>query len=179
MKRHYIVVLGILLFSIGSFAQKGNNSIGVGADLGLPTGEFGQDFKTGIGLYAKGMLGVSTSGQVTFTSGYSAFKEAGDWEDFTTTISIVPLLLGYRHYFTDFFVEPQLGYSILGAKLTGADGSVLTDTDGIFTWAAGIGYVFNKKVEVSGRYQSGSKKGSTLSFFGLRLGYNFSLGHSK
>jgi hypothetical protein len=46
-------------------------------------------------------------------------------------------------------------------------------------WAAGVGYVFNNKVEVGARYQSASNNGSTLSLFGLRPGYNFSLNGSK
>jgi len=46
-------------------------------------------------------------------------------------------------------------------------------------WAAGVGYVFNNKIEVGARYQSGSNNGGTMAFFGLRLGYNFSLNGSK
>src|SRR5215510_520625 len=116
MKRTYIVVFATILLSATCFAQKGNNAIAIGGELGIPTSDFGNYFKTGVGMYTKAMYGVGKSGQVTFTSGYTAYKEAGDFNDFTTTISIVPLLFGYRHYFTNFFVEPQLGYAMFGAK---------------------------------------------------------------
>jgi hypothetical protein len=179
MKRVFLVVLATVLFFATSFAQKGNNVIGGGADLGLPMGDFGDHFKTGFGIYGKGMFGVGKAGQVTFTAGYSSFKESGDWADFTTTLNIVPLLIGYRHNFNGLFVEPQIGYSIIGAKINSAEEGIFTESDGAFTCAASIGYVFNKQVEVSARYQTGGKQGVNLGLFGLRLGYNFSLGGSK
>jgi hypothetical protein len=52
------------------------------------------------------------------------------------------------------------------------DGS---DSEGAFTWAAGAGYVFNN-IEVGARYQSSHKDGTSSSFFGVKIGYLFSLG---
>ncbi|MEI9809372.1 MAG: hypothetical protein WDO16_16705 [Bacteroidota bacterium] len=46
MKRIYLVILGVVLISASGFAQKGNNQIGVGADVSFPTGDFGDAFKT-------------------------------------------------------------------------------------------------------------------------------------
>ena len=175
MRKMYMVLLATILISAGSFGQKGKSFIGAGADLSLPAGDFGDLFKTGTGFYVKGMFGVGIAGQVTLTSGFSKFKEAGDWEDFVATESAVPLLIGYRHNFNGFFVEPQLGYGIYNYK----ENTGWTDTDGAFTWAAGIGYVFNNKIEVGARYQSGGKDGWNVQMFGLRLGYNFSLNTSK
>jgi len=178
MKRINVVIICVLFCSV-VFAQKGNNQIGIGADVSLPTGQFSNYYKTSFGGYAKAMLGVGKSGQVTFTTGYSSFQQSVQDVDFTTAISIVPLLLGYRANFNGFFVEPQLGYGVYGGKFLTADGDFFSKTTGSFMWAAGIGYVFNKKVEVSARYQVGSKNGTALSVFGLRLGYNFSLNSSK
>jgi Outer membrane protein beta-barrel domain len=179
MKKIYMAFLAAILFYASTFAQKGNNRIGVGADLSLPTSDFGTYFKTGIGVYAKGMFGVGKSGQVTFTGGYSSFKEAGTWEDFTTTITIVPLLVGYRHHFHGVFVEPQIGYGVYGNKVNSVEEGFFTESGGAFTWAAGVGYTFTKQIEVSARYQTGGQKGINFGLFGLRLGYNFSVGGSK
>jgi hypothetical protein len=180
MKRIYMVLLAAILFYTSSFAQKGNNQIGAGADLSIPVGDFGSYFKTGVGAYVKAMLGVGKSGQVTFTTGYSSFKESGDWTDFITTQTVVPLLIGYRANLNGFFVEPQIGYGIYGEKYNTADNGFSTaGSTGALTWAAGVGYVFNKKIEVSARYQSASKEGTSVTTFGLRLGYNFSLGGSN
>jgi hypothetical protein len=179
MKKIYVALLVTILIAVTSFAQKGKNFIGVGADLSLPASVFGEDFKRGIGVYVKAMLGVGEAGAVTVTTGYSAFKEIADYgDDVATTATIVPILLGYRHNFNGFFVEPQIGYALYPYKHESEDG-FYTDTEGAFTWAAGIGYVFNNKIEVSARYQTANRAGYSVGIFGLRLGYNFSLGASK
>ena len=115
---------------------------------------------------------------MTFTSGYSSFKSAGEWADFNVTQTAIPFLIGYRANFNGFFVEPQIGYGAYSEKYPEDDGFA-TDSGGAFTWAAGLGYVFNKKIELSARYQSASKEGSSVTMFGLRVGYNFSLQPSK
>ena len=179
MKQIYLVVLATMLCSVAGLAQKGNNQIGGGADLGFPTGDFGDNFKMGLGVYVKGMFGVGKAGQVTLTSGYSAFKEKGTWNDYTTTVNVIPLFIGYRHYFNSVFVEPQLGYAVYGSKYLTPDDGSYTESDGALNAAASIGYVFNKGVEISARYQTGGKDGWNVNIFGLRIGYNFSLKHAK
>lgn len=176
MKRFYLALFGAVLFSVTGFAQKGNNQVGAGADLSFPTGDFGDAFKTGIGIYVKGMYGIGTAGQVTFTTGYSGFKAKGSDEDFKITMRALPLLAGYRHHFSGFFAEPQIGYGIYSMKVKGDEVESDSDSEGAFTWALSAGYIFNKQVEVSLRYQSGEKDGGSLGLFGLRVGYNFSLG---
>src|SRR4030095_504646 len=178
MKKIYVALLVANLIAAASFAQKGKNFLGAGADMSLPAGVFGDDFKRGMGAYLKAMLGVAQSGAVTFTIGYNGFKEIADFNEVEKTAGIVPMLIGYRHNFNGFFVEPQLGYGIYPYKHNSEDG-FYTDTEGAFTWAAGLGYVFNKKIEVSARYQSANRGGYNGGVLGLRLGYNFSLSGSK
>ena len=176
MKKIYMVLLATILIYASSLAQKGNNRIGIGADISIPTSDFGSYFKTGFGGYAKALFGVGKSGQVSFTSGYSNFKAT---EGVPLTLSFIPLLIGYRANFNGFFVEPQLGYLVIGGKALTPEDELVTGSTGSFMWAAGAGYVFNNKVEISARYQMGSKQGTNLGSFGLRLGYNFSLKGSK
>jgi hypothetical protein len=152
--------------------------VGGGADLSLPLGVFADDFNRGVGFYVKGLLGVGQSGAVTFTTGYTGLKEIADFDETSTKAGIVPLLVGYRHNFNGFFVEPQLGYGLYPYKHSSWEG-FYTETGNAFTWALGAGYMFNNKIEVSARYQSGTSTGTTIGIFGLRLGYNFSLGQSK
>jgi len=179
MKRVYFAVFAIILFSAAGLAQKGNNAIGAGGDLSFPIGDFGDHFKTGFGVYVKGMFGVGKAGQVTLTSGYSGFKERGTWDDYTATVNIIPLFLGYRHYFNSLFVEPQLGYAVYGSKYSTFEDGSWTESDGAFNAAATIGYLFSKQLEVSARYQTGGKQGWNVNLFGLRAGYNFSLKPAK
>ena len=179
MRKMYMVLLATILISVSSFGQKGKNYLGVGGDISLPTSDFGNYFKTGVGGYVKAMLGVGKSGAVTLTTGYTGFKGAGDFQDVTSTQGVVPLLIGYRHNFNGFFVEPQIGYGIYPYKESSQENGFITETGSAFTWAAGMGYVFNNKIEVSARYQTGGSEGVNVGMFGLRVGYNFSLGGSK
>src|SRR5215470_6480378 len=175
MRKIYVALLVTNLITAVSFAQKGKNFIGVGADLSLPMGDFGDDFKRGMGGYVKAMLGVGQSGAVTFTIGYSGFKEIADFDETTSTAVIVPFLIGYRHNFNRFFVEPQLGYALYPYKHNSAEDGFYTTTGSAFNWALNAGYMFKNKLEVSARYQTGTSTGITVAVFGLRLGYNFSL----
>lgn len=180
MKRIYFVVIAILLMNTAGFSQKGNNSIGVGGDLSFPMGEFSNFYKTGFGAYTKALLGVARAGQISFTAGYSSFKFMTNFEGVNSTISLAPVLVGYRHNFNGFFVEPQVGYSIANIKISADElEDDITDSGGFLTWAATVGYVFNKQVEISARYQVGGTNSTKMNLFGLRLGYNFSLGAKK
>jgi hypothetical protein len=179
MKRICTVLLATVMFCAGAFAQKGNNFIGIGGDLSIPTGQFASYYRTGMGGYIKGLFGVGKSGQVTLTSGYSTFKEAVKDGDVTRTAAILPLLIGYRANFNRFFVEPQIGYALYPYKLSSPEDGFATATGNAFNWAAGIGYVFNSRIEVSARYQNGSNAGTTVGLFGLRIGYNIPLRASK
>lgn len=164
----------VLAAFAGVNAQKGNNKIGVGLDLGMPMGDFGDASKMGIGGYVKGLYGVGQSGHLTFTTGYQTFKAKNLAAGESSTTSLIPLLAGYSHSFSGFYVEPQLGYSISRNKysLQGTSGS---NSSGSFTWAAGMGYAVNG-FDIGLRYQSMANDGSTASFLGLRAGYHFMLG---
>ena len=158
---------------IGAQAQSGNNQVGVAFDLGVPTGDFGDVAKTGFGGQLRGLLGVGTAGQVSLTTGYLSFKEKEE-SGMDLKMSIIPILAGYRHNFSGFYVEPQVGYGIYGAKAT-ILGTESKDSEGAFTWAAGLGFAKNG-VDIGARYQSASKDGSTTSLVGIHIGYNFTLG---
>ena len=175
MKRVLLVALGVTLFSAISFAQKGKNQIGVAAEVGIPTGDVADVSKIGIGGSVKGLYGVGTAGQLTLTTGYIVFSGKDEIKDLfeadKISNSIIPVLAGYRHNFSGFYAEPQLGYSFLNSRVKGGDFDG-KESDGAFTWAAGLGYVFNK-FEVGARYQSMHSDGESSAFIGIRVGYNF------
>lgn len=169
MRKFLFVTVLVVASFIGVNAQKGNNQIGVAFDLGIPTGDLGDMVKTGFGGQVRGLLGVGTAGQVSLTAGWSTFKEKEE-TGVNLKENIIPVLLGYRHNFNGFYVEPQVGYGSYATKSDLVDGS-----DGAFTWAAGIGYA-KSGIDVGARYQSGHKDGSSLSLIGIHIGYNFTLG---
>jgi len=156
-------------------AQQGKNQIGIAAEAALPLGDFADSHKTGIGGSVKGLFGIGQAGQITFTTGYTSFKGEESTDDFKYTATIIPLLAGYRHNFTGgLYVEPQLGYGIYGSKVEIMDEDE-TDLEGAFTYAIGLGFAASG-FDAGVRYQGASKDGSTTSFVGIRVGYNFTLG---
>lgn len=176
--RKILFASAFAIFSfIGAKAQTGNNQVGIALDAGIPTGDFGDAFKTGFGGQLRGLLGIGTAGQVTLTTGYSSFRAKSEVEDAEgadkVTFSVIPILVGYRHNFNGIYIEPQAGYGSYRGKVEAA-GVSAKESDGAFTWAAGIGYAKNG-VDVGARYQSAEKDGST-SFIGIHIGYNFTLG---
>lgn len=177
MKKIFLTIIGAGLFSIASFAQAGKNQISLSGNVATPTGDFKEFTKVGFGGTVKALYGVGKSGQITLTSGYVAFSAKDLYKDLLEADkinqSIIPILAGYRHNFSGFYVEPQVGYGVYAAKIKGGDfdGS---DSNGAFTWAAGVGYVFGN-IDLGALYQSGHKDGESNGFAGLRVAYNFSL----
>jgi len=168
MRKILFATVFVVASFIGANAQSGNNQIGIAFDAGIPTGDFGDGFKTGFGGQVRGLLGVGTAGQVSLTTGFSTFKEKEE-TGANFKMNIIPVLLGYRHNFSGIYVEPQVGYGSYAFKSDLGDAS-----DGAFTWAVGLGYAKNG-IDVGARYQSGQKDGS-IALIGLHLGYNFTLG---
>ena len=178
MKKVFLAFFGVVLFSAAAMAQTGKNQVSVGPELAIPTGDMSDMSKLGFGATVKGLYGIGTAGQITLTTGFVSVGAKNEYKQLLgaskITQSIIPILAGYRHNFKSFYVEPQVGYGIYSAKIKGGmfDGK---ESDGAFTWAAGVGYVFTNNIEVGARYQSGHKDGTSTGLFGLRVAYNFSL----
>lgn len=168
-----LLVLSILLMGVAANAQRGTTEIGVGAEAGLPLGDFGKGFKAGFGGYAKALFGVGFAGQVTATTGYSAFTAKGSSTEEKVTLYLVPILAGYRQNFNGFYVEPQAGIGIYGAKVK-VMGESASSSETKFTWAAGVGYEKNS-IDIGVRYQRGEFEGGSISMVGIRVGYNFQI----
>lgn len=178
MKKFFLLLM-VSAMSITGFSQKGNNAIGVGADIGIPVGDFSSLCGVGIGAYLKGLYGVASAGQLSFTTGYSIFKVKEDVQNASgvdkLNVRMTPLLLGYRHNLNGIYFEPQLGYGILSAKATLGNVSA-TDSDGAFAYGIGLGAAMQKGFDVGASYLSLSKDGSSTSWISIHIGYNFSLG---
>ena len=174
------VLLAICIAAISSvsYGQKGSNAIGIGADLGLPMGDFGDIAKFGIGGYVKFLYGIGEAGQLTLTTGYQSYKAKDEYTEFfeadKINFSIIPVLVGYRHNFNGFYVEPAVGYGSFGTKIKAEDIDV-SGSNGGFAYAAGVGFA-KSGFDVSVRYQGISVNSSNISLIGIRIGYNISLG---
>lgn len=177
MKKLSLFIAGIILFAATGMAQLGTKQLSIAADASAPTGAWSDFSKAGYGTTVKLLYGISRTGQVTFTSGYTTLYATDLFKVMVDASKvrqyIVPVLAGYRHSFNKFYVEPQVGYGIYGVNIK--EGLLEgRETSGAFTWAAGAGFVFNN-IELGARYQSAHRNGETNALVGVRLGYNFSL----
>jgi hypothetical protein len=173
--RKLILVFASVIALSSAHAQTGKNQVGIAFEAGLPMGDFKDAVKTGFGGSIKYLHGVGSAGQVSLTSGYTTYKAKDVPSDYSASMSIIPILVGYRHNFSGAYVEPQLGYGIYGSKVKGG-GFDESSSDGAFTYAIGVGYAMEQGLDLGVRYQSASKNSFDFSVIGLHIGYNFSLG---
>jgi hypothetical protein len=179
MKHIYILLIAISISGF-SFAQSGNHQIIAGVELGLPVGDF-NGYKAGFGFIGKALFGFSDHSQIGFTTGYTAFKAKGSTDDYKVKTSVVPFLATYRHHFSIFYLEPQLGFgsytTTIKEEVSGNEQKT-TIKDGAFTWAVGAGLQVSS-IDLGIRYQAGHKDGGTVGFFGIHAGYIFQGGGRK
>ncbi|RZJ25413.1 MAG: hypothetical protein EOO48_13690 [Flavobacterium sp.] len=173
-----LLLLVVLTMSLAGFSQKGKNAVGIGAEVGIPIGDFSSLCGVGVGGYFKALYGVGSAGQMTFTTGYSVFKVKEEIRVASgvdkVNVRITPLLLGYRQNFSGFYLEPQLGYGLLSAKATLGSVSA-TESDGAFTYGTAFGAALQNGLDIGASYRSMSKDGSSTSWISINIGYNFSL----
>lgn len=173
MRKVFLTAAAIIGIATASWAQAGKNQLGIGAEIGLHTGEGGG---SAFGGTAKYLHGVGTAGQVTLTAGaqFDSESEAG----FKVTGTQIPVLLGYRHHFNGLYVEPQVGYLSTKMTVTENGQKVLSASDGAFAYAVGGGYAFTNGLDLGVSFRNGAKSGYTGQIV-FRAGINFSLGSSK
>lgn len=173
MKKYLLSAFAILFVSSFAFAQKGEISASIGADVALPLGNFGKATSIGIGGTAKGLYGISDQGDITLTVGYIKF---GEKDNSGVSWGMVPIMPGYRHTFDGFYLEPQLGLvntkvkSKLLEELGGLFGTGAFNTSSTnFSYALGGGIMMGK-LDLGLRFQGVSSAGSA-NFVAARVGY--------
>ena len=179
MKKLLLICLLSAAFSFGAFAQQGSIHLNVGAEGAFPIGDWSEGYNIGFGASGKGLYGVSDAGQAGLNLGWNRFGMKDDIdEDFSASISIVPVFAVYRHYFGGLYVEPQAGLSIVKSKITvsGTDMGSFSGSGSStsFGYAAGLGYLMGD-IDISARYQGFSESGMNGGFAALRVAYSFSL----
>ena len=169
MKRIYTLSITLFLLIQAGYAQKGNNQINLGPELDLPIGNFHTAYSVGFGGTIKGLYGVGTAGQISLTTGYLHFKGksgSNNGYDYSgQTFAIIPYLLGYRHNFKPWYIEPQVG---MASYTTKTSGFKFNETR--FTYGLGGGYT-TSNLDLGLRFQS--HEGASLLAF--RVAYNINL----
>lgn len=160
-----------------AMAQVGKATLGIGVDVGVPTGDFNLTQKIGIGGTADFGYNVGPSTALTLTAGYISFSGDEPVANFKyPAVNTIPIKAGVRYFVAPgFYLEPQLGYTSISTPNSNTSGT------GGFTYAAKAGYRLTKSLDLSARYEgiNGKHKATDhkfdFSFLGFRLGYNFGL----
>jgi len=187
----YVLLAGALVLSAFTNTSKAadNGRFSVGAELGLPMGDFGDAANMGFGGSLRYEMPMGDNLGLTATAGYLMFSgkdqdfggitiKGGDW-------SMIPIQVGAKYYFQEqqdgFYGMVELGvhstkYTIpsytttfYGVSVTVPEVSA-SSTD--LSYAPEIGYHL-ANIDLGLRYQMVATEGSTTSYLGLRLAYVF------
>ncbi|CAN5444478.1 hypothetical protein BH09BAC6_BH09BAC6_07880 [soil metagenome] len=164
-----VLLIAVNIFAFGyCFAQKGNNQIGIGAEVNFfASNGYSSIYNPGIGGNVKGLYGIGSASQLTLGAAFSSFSGKSSSIYGNQTLSLVPILAGYRYNLkSGFYGEAQAGLALLTTKATGDS---FTQTN--FAAAINIGYVTHG-FDISARYYT---EGDVISTVAFRLAYNFSL----
>ncbi|MDX1326139.1 MAG: hypothetical protein R3299_00445 [Arenibacter sp.] len=171
MKKRLLTTAFSLLVAIVGFAQDGFHKIGVGAEIGLPMGNFSNGYNVGIGATGKIYYGLNDDANITGTLGYIRFGlDAGP--DASGHLGMIPIMFGYHHSFDGWYVEPQVGLVSLNSKFsnTGFGAGAWNYSSTEVSLSLGGGYSM-------GDWDFGLRYHivSNANFLGARVAYKFEL----
>ncbi len=183
-----LTVLVVTIFAAGfGFAQP-KNHIGIGLNLSLPMGTFGDNAGIGIGGTVSYEMGFTPNITGIVSAGY--IKYGG--KDITTpyyTLSYgysdIPIMVGAKYYFTPknpLYAIAQIGFQIFNANATSSSTvpgySYTFSASGSsteFAFAVGAGYEIpigpKNAIDVTGTFNLISN----LNYIGARVAYRFGM----
>ena len=135
----------------------------VGPELGIPTGNFNIVYTAAIGATAQADYMVTSDAAITANTGIIEFlgKKITGTNLKYQSVGLIPLLAGVKYYFI-----PKL----YGSAQLGATFSVQSNGKTTFTYAPGIGYKVNDKIDALLKYTGYSGNGGAI---GVRVGFTF------
>ena len=173
MKKQLLFSVLSFFLAISMYAQNGFHKIGVGAEVALPMGNFGDAYNIGFGVTGKVYYALNEEADITGTLGYLHFGLDTGSSDITGNISMIPIMFGYRHNFNGFYAEPQVGFVALSSKVkmsgmfSGFNG---TTSSTEVSLSLGGGYAMDEW-DFGLRYQIVNE----ANFVAARVAYNFSI----
>lgn len=171
-KIFFFNVVASLFFFTNTNAQSSSQiaepRLGIGFDVGLPIGDFGDFANYGTGGSILYQHPVSESLNITGNVGYIRFNGKETIGTLKYRQSFIPIKVGVRYFIT----KNVYGTAEAGSSIATANGSGVS-----FIYAPGLGFeipVSNTgSLDIGARYEGWVKNTGTLSFVGLRVGYNF------
>ncbi len=185
-----IVVLAMVL-CVGSANAQGKFDLGVGADVLIPMGTFGDAVSTGFGGSVRGQYNLSPMAAVGLTVGYYTWsgKDVSGFK--MPNFKGLPIRVFGKYYFMPAGATRVYGIAELGLFFSSVDvpsqtiggitigGGSASSSD--FNYAPGIGIEVpmgsgNTMFDASIRYDGIATSGSSSGSLGARVGVNFGLG---
>lgn len=172
MKKLSLVAIIILFASISLFAQK--QGISIGGNVYFPVGDWSDYANTGWGGSATYEHQLSKEVAGVLYSGYTTFSG-----DVGSDVTIVPLLVGAKFYFTpkwDWYLAGMLGVDFITADVSTTIGGQTYSTSASSTEFAGnINFGYEVKTSDKGAVDisAGFVYVDQFSYFGMRLAYIF------
>jgi hypothetical protein len=170
-----LLLLVVITVAHAAFAQDKSKSmnnmadkkfdLSIGLETALPLGDFKLDYNFAIGGSAKVAYNFNEQMAATLQAGYVVFEAKTFGGIKFPNTRLRPIKAGFRYMLPPqgFYVEPQLGISI--GNGTSA-----------FTYALNVGYMYNRMIDVSIRYENFDQYSEAAGFIGLRIAYNIPFG---
>lgn len=184
MKRKLITVLAALGMSVAGVAQLG--PVSLGAELALPTGDFGESYPLGYGVSLGYEQPVGEIVGVTLQAGYIMLGIDDAVSTLIDKSSMVPIQVGAKFYSNDrhagLYAHFQIGVHNLSVTTKDLDLGLFgtfpgtTSSDSFLSGALGVGYVLNNKIDLGLRFNmiapdSEIEGAKASSYLGVRLAY--------
>jgi hypothetical protein len=176
MKRVLLAAVScaLVLLSFQSNAQSAAKkwSIGFGFTGGIPLGSTKTAFNVNGGLDLR-FAYKAGPGYATLSAGVNGFIPKSFAGKSTKAGLQIPVKAGYKYVIVPhFFVMGELGFSSFRSYYDDANNKLVSSSSSGFTYAPAVGTQFGA-FELAIRYEGITVNGGTVSFVGLRLGFNF------
>ncbi|MFF5379913.1 hypothetical protein [Pedobacter suwonensis] len=172
------ILIGFLFLSPSLLKAQNNASIGVAAEIGLPSGNFSNLSGIGLGVSVKADLPVAEDLAVTLNAGFMNFFGKKNQLFSVQDLTYITAKAGLKYQLSEsFYAEGQLGASL----------PLNDEQKKLFIWSPGIGNQFKlsggNKLDLGIRYEGwtgksdifGLSKTNTKGFVGIKFAYLFSI----
>ena len=173
-----ITFIAILFLTPFTLKAQNSASIDVGAEIGLPSGNFSSLSGIGLGASVKASFPVTESLALTVNGGFMHFFGKRNQIFKVQDLTYVPAKAGLKYQLGEsFYAEGQLGAAL----------PLNNGQQTLFIWSPGIGNLFKlsggNKIDLGIRYEAWTgkndivaiNKSNTKGFVGIRFAYVFGL----
>lgn len=176
----YSFLLFALLFFLGvNLKAQNSTNLSVGAEIGLPSGNFSGISAIGTGASIKLDLPVSSQFAVSLNAGFMNFFGRRNQVLIVKDLTYIPLKAGLKYYLSEgFYAEAQIGAGL----------PINQGQQTLFVWSPGVGNIFKLRgkglLDAGLRYEGWTGRNDNIQFLnssnskgfaGLRVAYSFEL----